>query len=79
VLICKKEYPQRCAYLCLKEELQPVFRAKAGQKSFTSKEGGLNNTFKTQLRKICEKYSDTASIDSLASTMIKVDGVKLGE
>jgi hypothetical protein len=78
VLICKKGYPQRCAYMCL-EELQPIFRAKAGQKSFTAKEGGLNHAFKTQLGKICGKYDDVASVDSLASTLRKVDGVKLGK
>jgi hypothetical protein len=77
VMICKKEYPQRCAYLCL-QELQPVFRVKAGQKSFTRKEGGLNSVFRTHLSKICEKYDDIASVDSLASTVKKVDGIKLG-
>lgn len=78
VLIAAHTYPKRCAYLCL-QELQPVFRAKAGQKALESKEeGGLNNAFKSQLRKFCEKYEDASSIDSLASTVRKVDGVKLG-
>lgn len=78
VLICKREYPQRCAYQCL-QELQPVFRTAAGKKAFSSKEGGLNSAFKTQLSKICDKYEDTSSVDSLASTTKKVEGVKLGE
>lgn len=78
VLICKREYPQRCAHMCL-HELQPVFRAKTGQKSLTSKEDGLNYVFKSQLNKFFDKYDDVAAVDSLALTMKKVDGAKLGE
>lgn len=78
VLICKKEYSQRCAYLCL-QELQSVFRAKVGVKALSSEEGGLNDIFQSELKKVCEKYESTSSIDSLTSTMKKVDEVKLSE
>lgn len=76
VLICDKEYPQRCALLFL-QELLPVFRATVGQKSFTSKEGGATKTCKSLFVKMCEKYNDVSSIDVLARTQSKVDGIKL--
>ena len=77
ILTCSKEYPQRCAVLCL-QELQTIFRAKAGHKCFTSSHDGLSGSFHSQFSKLFEKYNDTKSVDSVIRASSKVDGIKLG-
>jgi len=77
ILICKKNYPQRCAHTCL-EELQRTFIAKAGaDKAKVAKDRALEKTCGPLLHKICQKYDNLNEIDKLASVTLKVDSVKL--
>ena len=78
VFLCRKDYPQRCAHMCL-NELQPIFRETVGKKSLTSKSHGLNGAFRNQLSRMWKKYNNTAAVDALAATSQKVDAVKLGK
>lgn len=76
ILICTKEYPRRCADLCL-HELQSVFRATAGRKCLTCKDDGLSGYCNSHINKICEKYDDIERVDALARTNSKVENLKL--
>jgi len=76
ILICKNDYPQRCAHMCL-EELQRTFVAKVGDKASTAKDRALDKTCAGLLQKICQKYDNVADVDKLAAVQKKVDTVKL--
>lgn len=77
ILICRTNYPQRCAALCL-DECKSTFESKyALTQTISAKENSLSKGFKDQFRKLCVKYNNPADVDAIASAKRKVDSVKL--
>ncbi|CAE7353809.1 VAMP726 [Symbiodinium microadriaticum] len=77
LVICKTDYPQRCAILCL-EECKTTFTSKFPPTTIASaKENALSKSFKDQFRKLCIKYNNPGDVDAIASAKRKVESVKL--
>lgn len=76
ITITVVNYPARVAAQCV-DELSRTFMVKAGEKSLTSKEKGLDKACKSLFDKICAKFDNVAEIDTLSGVTAKVESVKL--
>jgi len=76
ILITQASYPARVAAQCV-DELSRTFLVKAGEKSLTAKEKGLDKACKSLFDKLCQKYDNVNEIDTLSGVTAKVESVKV--
>ena len=76
ICITASEYPSRVA-AGMVDELCRTFVAKAGEKSLTAKEKGLDKACRGLFEKICQKYDNVNALDALSGVVAKVESVKL--
>jgi len=77
IVICAVGYPTRCAHDCLEELHTQFVNSNGDKKASTTKDNGLDGTFRACFESICRKYDDIETSDPIYKVKAKVETVKL--